>query len=212
MIIKKVDLAAVAARRAQYPEDNLPEIAFAGRSNVGKSSLINLLLNRRNFARTSSSPGKTQTINFYQINDAFRIVDLPGYGYAKVSKSVKGNWGDMVEEYLKSRNNLLKVIQLVDLRHPPSVQDIQMYEWLKFYKLDGVVVATKSDKLSKNEAAKNLSVIKKDLKLGPSDVIISVSALNKTGQDKVHDIMDGLLSYYSSRFELTEESVNEVNE
>lgn len=212
MIIKKVDLAAVAARRAQYPEDNLPEIAFAGRSNVGKSSLINLLLNRRNFARTSSSPGKTQTINFYQINDAFRIVDLPGYGYAKVSKSVKGNWGDMVEEYLKSRNNLLKVIQLVDLRHPPSAQDIQMYEWLKFYKLDGVVVATKSDKLSKNEAAKNLSVIKKDLKLGPSDVIISVSALNKTGQDKVHDIMDGLLSYYSSRFELTEESVNEVNE
>ena len=131
MIIKKAELAAVAVKRAQYPEEDMAEIAFAGRSNVGKSSLINLLLNRKKLARTSSSPGKTRTINFYQINDAFRIVDLPGYGYAKVSRSLSENWGDMIETYLSGRQRLLKVIQLVDVRHVPTEQDVQMYQWLR---------------------------------------------------------------------------------
>ena len=131
MNIVKSELVAVAAKRVQYPEENMKEIAFAGRSNVGKSSLLNLLVNRRNLARVSGNPGKTRTINFYQINDEFRIVDLPGYGYAKVSKSISENWGEMIETYLAGRQGLLKVVQLVDIRHTPSTQDIQMYAWLK---------------------------------------------------------------------------------
>ena len=131
--INKSDLEAVAVKPSQYPEPNLKEIAFAGRSNVGKSSLLNLLTGRKSLARVSGNPGKTRTINFYIINDEFRIVDLPGYGYAKVSKSVSSDWGPMMEKYLSSRENLIKVIQLVDIRHAPSRQDVQMYEYLKYY-------------------------------------------------------------------------------
>ena len=154
MKITKAELAAVAVKREQYPPEDMPEIAFAGRSNVGKSSLFNTMVNRRNFARVSGSPGKTRTINFFEINGAFRIVDLPGYGYAKVSKSLSKDWGPMMERYLESRKNLVKVIQLVDIRHQPSKQDVQMYEYLKYHGLAGIVVATKSDKISRNEAAK----------------------------------------------------------
>ncbi len=193
MIIKKAELAAVAAKRAQYPEENMAEIAFAGRSNVGKSSLINLLLNRKKLARTSSSPGKTRTINFYQINDAFRIVDLPGYGYAKVSRSLSENWGDMIETYLAGRQRLLKVIQLVDIRHMPTEQDVQMYEWLKHYGLDGVVIGTKADKISKNEIVKNSAVIRKTLGLSETDLIIPVSTLKRTGTDELMAYIDDLL-------------------
>ncbi len=193
MIIKKAELAAVTAKRAQYPEEDMPEIAFAGRSNVGKSSLINLLLNRKKLARTSSSPGKTRTINFYQINDSFRIVDLPGYGYAKVSRSLSENWGDMIETYLSGRQRLLKVIQLVDIRHVPTEQDIQMYEWLKHYGLDGVVIGTKADKISKNEIVKNSAVIRRTLGLTETDLIIPVSTLKRTGTDELMTYIDNLL-------------------
>ncbi|WP_206459743.1 ribosome biogenesis GTP-binding protein YihA/YsxC [Anaerovorax sp. IOR16] len=193
MIIKKADLLAVAVKKSQYPEDNQKEIAFAGRSNVGKSSLINMLLNRRNFARVSGNPGKTRTINFYEINDSFRIVDLPGYGYAKVSKSISEGWGDMMENYLSNRQNLLKVIQLVDIRHAPSVQDVQMYEWLRYYDLDGIVVATKADKISRNEMFKNISVIRKTLKLSQDDLVIPVSSLKKTGSTELLEVFDLLL-------------------
>ena len=193
MIIKKAELIAVAVKKNQYPEDNKKEIAFAGRSNVGKSSLLNLLVNRKNLARVSGSPGKTRTINFYEINDAFRIVDLPGYGYAKVAKSVTENWGDMIEGYLANRQNLLKVVQLVDIRHVPSAQDVQMYEWLKHYGFDGIVVATKSDKISRNEMAKNISEIRKALGMSPEDKVIPVSALKRTGYDNLMEELDRLL-------------------
>ena len=131
MKIKKAELTAVAVRENHYPAEDMPEIAFAGRSNVGKSSLFNTLVNRRNFARVSGSPGKTRTINFFEINGEFRIVDLPGYGYAKVSKSQSKEWGPMMENYLENRSNLLKVVQLVDVRHAPSAQDVQMYDYLR---------------------------------------------------------------------------------
>lgn len=193
MIIKKAEIVAVAVKRNQYPEDNMKEIAFAGRSNVGKSSLLNLLVNRKNLARISGSPGKTRTINFYQINDEFRIVDLPGYGYAKVSKSVTENWGDMIESYLSSRQGLLKVVQLVDIRHTPTTQDVQMYQWLQHYGLDGLVVATKSDKISRNEMTKNLSEIRKVLGLSSEDKIIMVSTLKRTGYDELISELDKLL-------------------
>ncbi|MDD3168990.1 MAG: ribosome biogenesis GTP-binding protein YihA/YsxC [Eubacteriales bacterium] len=193
MIIKKADLVAVAVKKSQYPEDNKKEIAFAGRSNVGKSSLLNLLVNRKNLARVSGSPGKTRTINFYEINDEFRIVDLPGYGYAKVSKSVTEGWGDMIEAYLAGRHGLLKVVQLVDIRHTPSAQDVQMYEWLKHYGFDGIVVATKADKISRNEMTKCVSDIRKTLGLAPEDKVIPISSLKRTGYDKLMEELDRLL-------------------
>jgi GTP-binding protein len=193
MIIKKAELVAVAVKRAQYPEDGMKEIAFAGRSNVGKSSLINLLLNRKKLARTSSSPGKTRTINFYQINDAFRIVDLPGYGYAKVSRSVTENWGDMIEAYLSNRHGLLKVIQLLDMRHTPTEQDVQMYQWLKHYGLDGIVVGTKADKISRNDLVKNSMIIRKTLGLSDTDLLLPVSVLNRTGWEALITELDKLL-------------------
>ena len=194
MIIKKSDIEAVAVKKSQYPEPDLKEIAFAGRSNVGKSSLLNLLTGRKSLARVSGAPGKTRTINFYRINDEFRIVDLPGYGYAKVSKSISQDWGLMMETYLEKRENLLKVVQLVDIRHAPSVQDVQMYEYLRHFGLDGIVVATKADKVSKNEMQKGLAVIKKTLSLSEDDILIPVSALKRTGQDKLLEVMEALLA------------------
>jgi GTP-binding protein len=193
MIIKQADLAAVAARRDQYPPETMKEIAFAGRSNVGKSSLLNLLTNRRGLARVSGNPGKTRTINFFEINGRFRIVDLPGYGYAKVSRSVSETWGAMIESYLKNRPNLVMVVLLVDIRHAPSAQDIQMYGFLKHYGLAGLVVATKADKVSRNELSKALAVIRKELGMDPDAGIIPVSALKRTGQEELLDAMEKAL-------------------
>ena len=193
MKITKAELAAVAVKREQYPPEDMPEIAFAGRSNVGKSSLFNTMVNRRNFARVSGSPGKTRTINFFEINGAFRIVDLPGYGYAKVSKSLSKDWGPMMERYLESRKNLVKVIQLVDIRHQPSKQDVQMYEYLKYHGLAGIVVATKSDKISRNEAAKTSAVIRRTLGMKPEEPLIAVSSLKKTGYDRLIDEIENLV-------------------
>ena len=193
MKITKAELAAVAVKREQYPPEDMPEIAFAGRSNVGKSSLFNTMVNRRNFARVSGSPGKTRTIIFFEINGAFRIVDLPGYGYAKVSKSLSKDWGPMMERYLESRKNLVKVIQLVDIRHQPSKQDVQMYEYLKYHGLAGIVVATKSDKISRNEAAKTSAVIRRTLGMKPEEPLIAVSSLKKTGYDRLIDEIESLV-------------------
>ena len=186
--INKSEILAVAVKKEQYPESGPMEIAFAGRSNVGKSSLLNLITGRRKLARISGSPGKTRTINFYSINDdCFRIVDLPGYGYAKVSKAETLKWGQMIEEYLIERTNLLKVIQLVDIRHKPTKQDVQMYDFLKYYGLDGIVVATKADKISNNERGKSLKLIRQTLGMHVSDEIYPVSALNKTGHEPLID-------------------------
>lgn len=194
MKINNSDLLAVAVRENQYPKVEKPEIAFAGRSNVGKSSLLNLITVRKKLARTSNSPGKTRTINFYSINDdAFRIVDLPGYGYAKVSKSVSGNWGEMIETYLKKRQSLLQVILLVDIRHKPSAQDIQMYGWMRHYGFGGIVVATKADKISKSHLQKHLKVIREALDMSKDDKIIPVSSLNKTGVEDIRKVLFGIL-------------------
>mgnify|MGYP002742590874 CR=1 FL=1 len=193
MQINKSELEAVAVKPMQYPEPSVPEIAFAGRSNVGKSSLLNLLTRRKNLARVSGSPGKTRTINFYRINDEFRIVDLPGYGYARVSKSESEKWGAMMESYLENREGLLKVIQLVDIRHKPSAQDVQMYDYLKYFNLDGIVVATKADKVSSNQRSKNILEIRKTLGMSRADKIIPVSALKKSGHEVLLDEIEKLL-------------------
>ncbi len=194
MKITKADFLVSAVTEKQYPDESLPEIAFAGRSNVGKSSLLNLLTNRRKLAKVSQNPGKTRQINFFIINDSFRIVDLPGYGYARVSRSESESWGKMMERYLENRPNLLKVVQLVDCRHEPSAQDLQMYEYLKYYGLAGLVVATKADKLSKNELNKNLSLIRKSLSLEKDDILIAVSAVNRTGTDELLGVIDKIVS------------------
>ena len=195
MQINKSELE-VAVKPMQYPEPSVPEIAFAGRSNVGKSSLLNLLTRRKNLARVSGSPGKTRTINFYRINDEFRIVDLPGYGYARVSKSESEKWGAMMESYLENREGLLKVIQLVDIRHKPSAQDVQMYDYLKYFNLDGIVVATKADKVSSNQRSKNILEIRKTLGMSRADKIIPVSALKKSGHEVLLDEIEKLLENY----------------
>ena len=193
MKINHAELETVAVKPNQYPPQDMYEIAFAGRSNVGKSSLLNLLTHRKNRARVSGSPGKTRTINFYLIDGEFRIVDLPGYGYAKVSKSVSEGWGDMMETYLGNRPNLLKVVQLVDIRHAPSKQDIEMYSYLRHYGLDGLVVATKADKISRNQMQKQVKLIRETLKLSGDDKVIPVSSLKRTGYDVLLDEMGKLL-------------------
>ena len=193
MKIKQSELEAVAVREDQYPQPDLMEIAFAGRSNVGKSSLLNLLTGRKKLARVSGSPGKTRTINFYRVNGEFRIVDLPGYGYAKVSKSISESWGPMMEQYLESRENLITVIQLVDIRHAPSAQDKTMHEYLKSYGLDGIVVATKADKISRNQLQKHIRMIRQELQLSADDLVLPVSALKRTGAEDLLDVMEQLL-------------------
>lgn len=196
MKINKSELEAVAVKPLQYPADDLPEIAFAGRSNVGKSSLLNLITGRKALARVSGSPGKTRTINFYRCNDRFRIVDLPGYGYAKVSKSESAKWGEMMEAYLEGRENLIKVVQLVDMRHKPSEQDVQMYEYLKYHELDGIVVATKSDKLGTNEKQKAIKLIEDTFGMDENDIVIPISSLKKTGDEDLLDTIEFLLEQW----------------
>ena len=191
--INRSELVAVAVKPVQYPAENMAEIAFAGRSNVGKSSLLNLLTGRKKLARVSGAPGKTRTINFYEINGEFRIADLPGYGYAKVSKSVSESWGKMMEEYFRNRNSLVRVILLVDIRHEPTKQDVEMYDYLKFYGLDGTVVATKSDKISRNQIEKSKSTIRKKLGMSQTDKIICISSLKKTGYDELLDEIENLI-------------------
>ncbi|MFY4774696.1 ribosome biogenesis GTP-binding protein YihA/YsxC [Metabacillus sp. RGM 3146] len=182
MKVTSSDIVISAVKPEQYPEVDLPEIALAGRSNVGKSSFINKMINRKSLARTSSKPGKTQTLNFYIINEALHFVDVPGYGYAKVSKSERDAWGRMIETYLTSREQLAAVIQLVDLRHPPSKDDIMMYGFIKHYDLPVIVVATKADKIPKGKWQKHLKVIKEDLDLVKGDPMVLFSS--ETGHGK----------------------------
>ena len=190
MRIVKSELEAVAVKPAQYPSMDLPEIAFVGRSNVGKSSLLNYLTGRKALARVSGSPGKTRTINFYLINDSFRFVDLPGYGYAKVSKEVTKDWDSMMDKFFSTRENLKRVIQLVDIRHAPSKQDVEMYEYLRHYGFDGIVCATKGDKVSANEKQKNISVIRKTLNLTADDKVVVVSAAKRTGGEELLSLIE----------------------
>ncbi len=190
MKIKNSQFVISAVSPKQYPEDDLREIAFAGRSNVGKSSLINMLLNRRGLAKTSSTPGKTQLVNFYDIDSLFRFVDLPGYGFAKVSKVQKASWGKIIETYLTQRENLLEVIQLVDIRHKPTGEDKNMYNWILDYGFSGIVVATKSDKLSKNQVAKQVKMIRKELDMPADAIIIPISSSSRDGKYTVWDLFN----------------------
>lgn len=193
MEVKKSSLEAVGVKFEQYPTDNKPEIAFAGKSNVGKSTLINAMLNRKSLARTSSQPGKTRTINFYNVNDALYIVDLPGYGYAKAAKTEIQKWGVMIEKYLQKRQSLIGIILLIDIRHEPGKNDIMMYEWLKHYGYNIIIAATKADKLNRSQVPKQLSVIKKTLALSPQDKLIAFSGTTKLGVTELWEEIDKLL-------------------
>mgnify|MGYP000991941681 FL=1 len=178
------DILLSATNKSHYPQDDIPEVALAGRSNVGKSSFINTMLNRKNLARTSGKPGKTQLLNFFNIDDKLRFVDVPGYGYARVSKKEREKWGKMIEEYLTTRDNLRAVVSLVDLRHEPSADDVQMYEFLKYYEIPVILVATKADKIPRGKWNKHESMIKKKLDFDKSDTFIIFSSVNKTGVEE----------------------------
>lgn len=193
MIIRKSELLITAAKKEQYPETVVPEIAFAGKSNVGKSSMINAMLNRKSLARTSSSPGKTQTINFYNINDMLNFVDLPGYGYAKVSKTEQEKWAKMIDIFLHNRPQLREVILLVDIRHEPSKNDILMYEWIKSCGYSGYVIAAKADKLSRSQQLRSIDVIKKTLDIKDKKLIFPFSAVTKSGVEEIWDLLERLL-------------------
>ena len=181
------DILLSATNKSHYPKDDIPEVALAGRSNVGKSSFINTMLNRKNLARTSGKPGKTQLLNFFNIDDKLRFVDVPGYGYARVSKKEREKWGKMIEEYLTSRENLRAVVSLVDLRHEPSADDVQMYEFLKYYEIPVILVATKADKIPRGKWNKHESMIKKKLDFDKTDTFIIFSSVNKTGVEEAWD-------------------------
>ena len=181
------DILLSATNKSHYPQDDIPEVALAGRSNVGKSSFINTMLNRKNLARTSGKPGKTQLLNFFNIDDKLRFVDVPGYGYARVSKKEREKWGKMIEEYLTTRENLRAVVSLVDLRHEPSADDVQMYEFLKYYEIPVILVATKADKIPRGKWNKHESMIKKKLDFDKTDTFIIFSSINKTGVEEAWD-------------------------
>ena len=194
MIIRKAEIIISAVKKQQYPDTLVPEIAFAGKSNVGKSSMINALLNRRSLARTSSQPGKTQTLNFYNINDEFNFVDLPGYGYAKVSKSEQANWAAMIDSYLHGRQQLKEVILLVDIRHEPGKNDLQMYEWIKSFGFTGYIIATKADKLSRSQQMKSLNDIKKTMQIKDDNLIFPFSATSKFGVEEIWVLFESILN------------------
>ncbi len=193
MIIKSVNLETVCGYTSKLPENDKPEFAFAGKSNVGKSSLINALMNRKSYARTSAQPGKTQTINFYNINDALYYVDLPGYGYAKVSQAEKEKWGKMIERYLHRSRQLRQVFLLVDIRHEPGANDRQMYEWIVYNGYRPVIIATKLDKINRSQTAKQVKLLRAGLGMRPDDVLIPFSAETKQGREEIWALIEGYL-------------------
>ena len=193
MIVKSVEFVKSAVKPSHYPEEGVPEIAFAGRSNVGKSSLINVLVNRKNLVRTSSTPGRTQLINFFTVNDRFSLVDLPGYGFAKVPLAVRKEWGPMVETYLSKRQSLRGVVLILDIRRVPTEEDRQMLEWLRSYQIRPVLVITKCDKVSKNERARQTAVIARELAVAPEEFCF-FSALKREGQERIWGRIEELLA------------------
>ena len=195
MIIKTVNLETVCGVTSRLPENDKPEIAFAGKSNVGKSSLINALMNRKAYARTSAQPGKTQTINFYNINDALYYVDLPGYGYAKVSQTEKEKWGRMIENYLRRSKQLRCVFLLVDIRHEPSANDRQMYEWIVHNGYKPVIIATKLDKIKRSQEAKQLKLVRTGLEIGNDVTVIPFSAETKQGREEIWALIEQLTEW-----------------
>ena len=193
MIVKSAELETVCGITSKLPDNDLPEIAFAGKSNVGKSSLINGLLNRKSLARTSAQPGKTQTINFYNVNKNLYFVDLPGYGYAKVSQSVKEQWGKLIERYLQKSKQLKAVFLLIDIRHDPSANDKMMYDWIVHNGYQPIIIATKVDKLKRSQVQKHVKALKQGLELLAGTQVIPFSAETKQGREEIWKIMDELL-------------------
>ncbi|MBS6644720.1 MAG: ribosome biogenesis GTP-binding protein YihA/YsxC [Clostridiaceae bacterium] len=192
MIIKNAELETVCGITSTLPENTCPEFAFAGKSNVGKSSLINALMNRKSLARTSSQPGKTQTINYYKINDAFYYVDLPGYGYAKVAVEVKAKWGKMIEDYLHKSKKLKAVFLLIDIRHEPSGNDKTMYDWILHHGYQPIIVATKLDKINRSQIQKHIKMLKNGLGAGAEVKIFPFSATSKQGREEIWDFIENL--------------------
>jgi len=193
MKITSIDLKISAVRRSQYPTDNKPEFLLVGRSNVGKSSFINTLINRKNFARTSANPGKTQTINFYLVNDKFYLVDAPGYGFANLSKAKKKKFGLMMEDYIINRDNLKQVFMLIDFRHKPSSEDIMMYDYLKYYKIPVTIIATKADKIGITKHQTQRNMILSELELGVGDDFIVFSNVNKEGKSDIYEKIERII-------------------
>ncbi len=193
MNVNNVSITISAVRKAQYPKDNKPEIAFAGRSNVGKSSLINKLVNRKKMARISAKPGKTATLNFYNIEDKLYFVDFPGYGFARVSKAEKEKWGKMIEEYLNTRQQLRQIILLVDSRHKPTKDDVLMAEWIRHFEFDVIIVATKWDKLSNKQKKESINIIRDTLALTEEDIVIPFSAQTGEGKEELWDVIDAII-------------------
>lgn len=194
MKINSVDMDVMAVRRSQYPNDSLPEFLLIGKSNVGKSSFINTLVNRKNIARTSSVPGKTQTLNFYLVNNEFYLVDAPGYGYASVNKAQQKKFGLMIEEYLEKRSELKRVFLLIDFRLKPSENDLMMYNFLKYYNIPVTVVATKTDKVGTSKKDRNLKIIKDTLDLVVGDNIVLFSSVSKMGKEEISNLIEDLIS------------------
>ncbi len=190
MIVKNVELETVCGITSTLPDNELPEIAFAGKSNVGKSSLINVLMNRKSLARTSGQPGKTQTINFYNVNKEVYFVDLPGYGYAKVSQEIKEKWGKMIERYLQSSKQLKVIFLLIDIRHEPSQNDKNMYEWIVYNGYNPVIIATKADKINRSQIQKHLKMVRTGLDVVEGTEIIPFSSLSKQGRDEILTVVD----------------------
>lgn len=193
MVIKKLDLETVCGITSKLPENTCPEIAFAGKSNVGKSSLINALIMRKAFARTSSQPGKTQTINFYKVNDAFYYVDLPGYGYAKVSVAEREKWGKMIEKYLNTSKQLKAVLLLIDIRHEPSANDRNMYEWIQYNGFEPIIIATKLDKINRSQVQKHVKMVREGLGAKKETTIIPFSSETMQGREELWQLIEGLV-------------------
>lgn len=193
MVIKNVSLETVCGITSKLPDNVHPEVAFAGKSNVGKSSLINALMNRKSLARTSAQPGKTQTINFYNINDAIYFVDLPGYGYARANENVKAQWGKMIEDYLHRSKQLKKVFLLIDIRHEPGANDRTMYDWILHQGYQPIIIATKLDKISRGQADKHVKMLRTGLNAVPGTVIIPFSAQTKQGREEIYTLLDELI-------------------
>jgi len=193
MKVKQCDLKYIGTNFSHYPMDGKPEIAFAGKSNVGKSSLINALMNRKSLARTSSQPGKTQTINFYNVNEAMYLVDLPGYGYANVSLKVKEQWGKMIERYLHESQVLKAVFLLIDIRHEPSANDVNMYQWILANGYEPIIIATKADKIKRSQLQKHIKMIKTELNVVPGTKVLTFSALTKQGKDEILDLIEEIV-------------------
>lgn len=193
MVIKSVNLETVCGITSTIPQNDKPEIAFAGKSNVGKSSLINALMNRKSYARTSAQPGKTQTINFYNINEELYFVDLPGYGYAKVSQEIKAKWGKMIERYLQKSKKLQAVFLLIDIRHEPSANDKQMYDWILSNGFHPIIIATKADKINRSQIQKHVKMIKTGLNVEKDTILIPFSAQTKQGREEIYQLIDDML-------------------